>query len=432
MTRPPPAALGLLLALPLIALWGWIALHRSDAPAPDARDLRLEPSRVATAENGFALFEAAAEAARLPRDEPTWRRFHAFRAGETWEPDWISELVARNAAATELLRASLATPAFAFARDGGRALGDRMATRLRIQQLVALAGARARILLREGRAREAIELASLGLQVGKRVSAAENVDLFALQMARSYQTVSLIDLEHAARSAPLAPDTARALGMLLESTRWSAGDWQRAWALEYERLLAALGAVDVSRARAGEWSLSGWPLLLLPGAYRWQPNRTASALVDLYRDQSRKSTAFCASAGLRDGDRIALPRRTGLVAQLAPNGMGRLVIDQVRARSLDPLQLERCQLETHISLLGVLIAAKAYSDAEGSLPERLEDLVPRYLDALPLDRYDGAPLRYARALPAVYSVGKDFADAGGGERAPNLLDPREPALSLAF
>ena len=47
-----------------------------------------------------------------------------------------------------------------------------MATLFRLQQLVALGGARARILLHDGDAPDAIELASLGLRVGKRVSGA--------------------------------------------------------------------------------------------------------------------------------------------------------------------------------------------------------------------------------------------------------------------
>jgi len=111
--------------------------------------------------------------------------------------------------------------------------------------------------------------------------------------------------------------------------------------------------------------------------------------------------------------------------------MGRIVIGAVRSQGFDRVQLERCQLETHVSLVEALVAAKAYSDAEGALPERLEDLVPRYLDALPLDRYDGSPLRYARAARAVYSIGEDFTDTGPAA-APSPHDPRDPGLSLAF
>ena len=50
--------------------------------------------------------------------------------------------------------------------------------------------------------------------------------------------------------------------------------------------------------------------------------------------------------------------------------------------------------------------------------ERLEELVPQFLPSVPLDPYDGQPLRYKR-LPAgfvVYSIGADGRDDGGKER----------------
>lgn len=423
MIRALAIALGSLLAL---ALAGWIAVNRTDAADPDDRDLRLAQSPGAPFENGFDRLEAAAAAARLPRGESNWDRFHAFRAGELWEPEWISGLVAQNAPATALLRDALASSGFAFPpRDREGRYADRLATFVRVQQLIALAGAQARILLREGRSRDAIELASLGLRVGKRVSAAENVDLFGIARAIAFQTVSLLDLEHAARTTRLAPADALALGQLLESTRWRAEDWQRIWASEYERLLAE---VDAASESASDGSGLAWPTSVLPGAYRWHPNRTTAALADLYRDQHRKSALFCADAGLVATRREPPHRFADLVV---PNAMGRSVVDAIRARSLDSIQLQRCQLETHVSLVAALVAVKAWSDAEGALPARLEDLVPRYLDALPLDRYDGAPLRYVPAARAVYSIGEDFTDAGPAA-APNVHDRLAPGISLAF
>jgi hypothetical protein len=422
MSRPPQAALCLLLLL-LLPLPGWIAFHRGDAPAPDDRDLRIAESRNATGENGFDRFTAAADAAHLPHDEATWRRFHAFRAGSTWEPEWISALIAENAAATSLLRAGVAAPAFAFPALDAPHIGDaRMHTLFLDQQLVALAGAQARIALHDGRDRQAIELASFGLLAGRRLSAADNVDLFGIYMASAFQTLSLLDLEHVARSSRIEPETARELGALLESTRWRASDWQRVWMLEYARVRAEVGALDPSTA--------GWPSYLLPNAYRWHPNRTLAAVADQYREQSGKSEHFCTDAGLARESEISLASLPTASA-FAPNALGRLVVEQVRARNLDRIQRNRCQFETQVSLVAVMIAAKAYSDAQGRLPERLEDLVPLYLDALPLDRYDGAPLRYARAAPAVYSIGEDESDEGG-RAARGLFDTHEPELSLAF
>src|SRR5262249_34142784 len=204
-------------------------------------------------------------------------------------------------------------------------------------ELVALGGARARILLHDGDALDAIDLASLGLRVGRRVSAADNVDLFGIYMASAFQTVSLLDLEHAARETRLTPDAARALVRLLEATRWRSEDWQRVWSLEYGRVW---GEVVAESTRPGSWDGLGWPLWLLPSAYRWHPNQTAAGVADVYRDQRRKSAQFCAVAGLL-GDGGPL-RRRGIAELLAPNAIGQFVIDEVRARGFDRIQLNRC------------------------------------------------------------------------------------------
>ncbi len=53
----------------------------------------------------------------------------------------------------------------------------------------------------------------------------------------------------------------------------------------------------------------------------------------------------------------------------------------------------------------------------GALPDKLADLVPAYLQAVPVDPYDSKPLRYKR-LPhgfVVYSIGPDRTDDGGAE-----------------
>jgi hypothetical protein len=56
---------------------------------------------------------------------------------------------------------------------------------------------------------------------------------------------------------------------------------------------------------------------------------------------------------------------------------------------------------------------------QGAVPGKLEALVPQFLSAMPIDPFDGQPLRY-RPLPRgylVYSVGADRQDDGGREKS---------------
>lgn len=63
----------------------------------------------------------------------------------------------------------------------------------------------------------------------------------------------------------------------------------------------------------------------------------------------------------------------------------------------------------------VAIAIERFYLKHGRLPQQLDELVPGFLDSLPVDPFDGAPLRY-RVDPGeylVYSVGANERDDGG-------------------
>ena len=67
------------------------------------------------------------------------------------------------------------------------------------------------------------------------------------------------------------------------------------------------------------------------------------------------------------------------------------------------------------------LAVQRYRLAADTLPDKLADLVPAYLEAVPKDPFDGNDLRYKKLEPGfvVYSVGEDLSDDGGKERLPD-------------
>jgi len=49
-----------------------------------------------------------------------------------------------------------------------------------------------------------------------------------------------------------------------------------------------------------------------------------------------------------------------------------------------------------LSVTRLVVALNRYEMRNGKLPERLEQLVPEYIDSVPRDPYDGKPFRYDR------------------------------------
>ena len=62
------------------------------------------------------------------------------------------------------------------------------------------------------------------------------------------------------------------------------------------------------------------------------------------------------------------------------------------------------------------VAATRYRLDHGNLPDSLELLVPNYLDEIPLDPFDGKPMRLVHKKDQwiIYSIGPDGKDDGGG------------------
>jgi len=79
------------------------------------------------------------------------------------------------------------------------------------------------------------------------------------------------------------------------------------------------------------------------------------------------------------------------------------------------------------------LAAERYRKRHGGWPPSLGDLVPHYLTAVPLDPFDGKPLRYRRTEhgAVIYSIGEDAHDDGGDpNRASAGRRPRDVVFTL--
>jgi hypothetical protein len=146
----------------------------------------------------------------------------------------------------------------------------------------------------------------------------------------------------------------------------------------------------------------------------FKPNLSHSRLADATRIVLAKSgrpyVKFAAGTFLPTG---RPPIRTEMLSMLvSKNGLGDFAIKNQEWRTVYQW-LNVCSTESHLSALRLIIACKRYQLKYGKPPDTLMALVPEFLDAIPVDPFDGKPFRYSPAGQVVYSVGANGIDDGG-------------------
>lgn len=145
--------------------------------------------------------------------------------------------------------------------------------------------------------------------------------------------------------------------------------------------------------------------------FGWRDQACAVHLTAMSQWVSRSRSA-CESHNLKSfSSEGVLPDRTlgwydGL--RLNPSAFALSSLRKAIPRALS-LETQRTLIETHIAL-------RRYTLRHGEAPERLDQLVPAFLPAIPIDGMVGQPLRFRRnpdGSTTLWSVGEDFKDDGG-------------------
>ena len=82
-------------------------------------------------------------------------------------------------------------------------------------------------------------------------------------------------------------------------------------------------------------------------------------------------------------------------------------------------------------LIRLKLALFRHHRDQGALPADLSALVPKYIEAIPADPFDGKPIRYDATRAALWVIGPDLKD-GGGATTPSTpgLNSKAPDPTL--
>ena len=171
------------------------------------------------------------------------------------------------------------------------------------------------------------------------------------------------------------------------------------------------------------------------------PNKTKALLADAARQQISRATQSCSvfrhrniADACEEGAAPPLPAHSlwsRVKPYVTPNVLGKQMLLLLDLDESCRVTQETCQEDLLTGIAKLLLALKSYKDAVGKLPDSLDQLAPAYLSAVPIDPFDGKPMKYSAAKKILYSVGPDGIDSGGSNGEPWSAAP-DPTFEIRF
>jgi len=161
--------------------------------------------------------------------------------------------------------------------------------------------------------------------------------------------------------------------------------------------------------------------------YFYKPNKTQRIMTNHFRLMIANTTVdyfkdFQSEESALNWDEIKIPP-SRIRMLFTENILGRVFLN-MSLTSFSGASARRFLEDFSVRGTQTLFRIKSYWQDNHVLPPSLEELGPEYLKEVPLDPFDGQPIRYSPEKAIIYSVGDDLIDNGGlPEDAMKMIEP---------
>ncbi|HUW31585.1 MAG TPA: hypothetical protein VM223_08220 [Planctomycetota bacterium] len=404
MKRSTFAALNITLALVVIIVISLVLFLTWDESPPNDADLRLARLNIPEDDNAFTWYEKAREKLQYTDDEQD--KLNPILEPEDQVPgpdEWAlaADVVEHNAEVFDLIGRGIACERIEVPEI--TRYSNELPYLAKWRTMARLMSIRAALLAQQGKHREALEQVMAAIRYGHSVQRCRGclitylvgVACKGIGYRRFRQVISyapLNDAELAEYGRQLAP---------LESNEAALAD---AFRKEY---VASANLVD--DMLAGKYS----PTRKKMPAFLLLPNQTKRLFAEAARTVIGNVPRCPAEYEVPEAEQLAQQIREFKPAALR-NFTGKLILGMILPATYHaPKEGLGDRMSNRVARL--LIALRRYQLATGTLPGSLDQLVPKYIDVVPVDLFDGKPIRYDPAKKIIYSVGTDCEDNAGDE-----------------
>jgi hypothetical protein len=398
-------ALGIFIAF--VLLYGFLMVRSSIPATVNDKELQFPRASIPAGSNAFDVLQKAASHLWWPEKQRD--QLYNLASNTNWDDAFAATVLASNREALAGWDAAVKLPDFQVPESS---FGDLTPYLAEWKQSAQVAEIRENVLLHNGQDKEAFDKILDHVRLGQRMQNAHG-PLIDYLVGTAVRSMGLSQMQHWAGKTHLTPnqlkDYIRQLGLNPDEESVAFANTIKA---EYQYQIGYLDAVrqgKMTNSDSGDYH---------PGALRFLPllnvSRTkalfAQADLILVKDAPRHYN----EAKLQDQD---LDQSGPVRMFLSGNSVGQIMYSWTTFAVVTSLA-KKSQADTQLQATRIILALRAYQLTHGNLPSDLNALVPEFLDAVPVDDFDGQPLRYSPDRKIVYSVGQNLKDDGGNDSRP--------------
>ena len=415
-------ALGIGLGIFVIGLSFYLFLYCRSVAKVEVVDagLRLKRANIPQSSNGFFILLEATNRIWWPKQKSDAIDELVQATNANWDLAFSAQVLSSNAAALQAWDRAAELPAFQVPEHKFTDPLDFLSS---WKQFARLASIRENSLMHQGNEAQAFDETMKQIRLGHKMESARGVLIHYL-VGAAVKQIGYAQMRSWAAKTQLPPQALKNYLQQLEiQPAAEATAYADAMRMEYQFSVGAMK--DVKQGKLS--GVEGTPSSAL---IKWVPElnmeKTRAKLAREFQFQVDIATNYY-------GDVKFPPRNfetNYFLLILSGNAIGEILSEMI----LPAMHLSfatKTRMDASLQATQTILALRAFQLTYGSLPKNLSALAPEFLNEVPLDPFDGKPLRYSAERKIVYSVGKNLKDDGGDDRqAP--ADSSQSHLDLVY
>jgi len=411
-------ALGIFIAF--VLLYGFLMVRSSIPATVNDKELQFSRASIPAGSNAFDVLQTAASHVWWPKEKSD--QLDDLLRNTNWDDALASTALANNRETLAGWDAAAKLPDFQVPESN---FNDLMPYLGEWKQLAHVAELRENILLHNGQDKEAFDRILDHVRLGRRMQNAHG-PLIDYLVGTAVRSMGLNQMQHRVGKTHLTPselkDYIRQLGLNPDGESVAFANTIKG---EYQ---FQIGYLDAMRQGKMTNSDSGGRYLR---PMRWLPLFNFSQTKALFAEEDNRLVQAAPhhfnDANLSDLDL----RRPSTVSMFSSGNWTGQILFYMSMPVVIPQLAKKSQGDVQLQATRIILALRAYQLTHGNLPSDLNALVPEFLDAIPVDDFDGQPLRYSADRKTVYSVGQNLKDDGGDDSI-SRTDPSKNHLDLVY